>query len=134
MNALALRERVTKLITSYGIAATLSSFSNIAPWVEKFDTVEAKKYWQNSTTQVIVYADPGPTTVAIKIAEKTYKQYEIDGTNILVSDRRFIILADTTVTSDDRLIINNKTYQILPPIKIIGFQDIVIAYEVHCRG
>lgn len=134
MNAVALRSRISSLIVRYGIIVTLSSFSTNTTWVAKFDTIEGKKYWQNSITSAIVYVDPGPTNTTINAVEKAYRQEEIDGTEIQASDRRFLVMSDVAITSDDRLIVENKTYQILPPIKIIGVQGVPIAYEVHCRG
>lgn len=134
MNVLALKSRLTNLFNKYGRDILLSSTGNIPGYTESFDTITSKKYWTNNTTHEVTYTQPAVTPRTVRVAEKVFKQDEINNTTVLASDRRFVIPSSVVLNSTDILTVDNKKYTIILPIKVYEIGTDIVAYEVHCRG
>jgi len=94
--------------------------------------VFAQNRFKSSYVQAAVANVPEDTEQEIWILQTKFESEEIDGSNVRVTDLRFLVPGDVDLSSQMTIQDGSNTYQI---INIMPVQpgDLVILYKVQCR-
>lgn len=72
------------------------------------------------------------TLTSIYLLQSEYKSSEIDGTLIQTNDKRFLIYSETPISTENKILDNNKKYSIMA-IKETMPGSVNLLYEVQAR-
>lgn len=72
------------------------------------------------------------STISVKALQRNYKANEIDGTLIQSTDKRFLIYSETPITTENKILDNNKKYSVVS-IKETMPGPVNIIYEIQVR-
>jgi hypothetical protein len=77
---------------------------------------------------------PTVTEHPVDVVEDEYNANEIDGTFVLVGDRKFLMTAVVTPSIGDDLVVGADTLSIVAPVIPLQPGSVAIMYTVNCRG
>jgi hypothetical protein len=131
---------VQPLITKYGKAASLQRPGTSVGYTKTWNSGQGRYQWENDDTHVITYTDPAatPTYIVGKVLESKFEQNEIDGTTVMMSDRKFITSDLTDPTTADKLLLGATVLNIisvksLQPGETDGV-EVKLMWTLQCRA
>lgn len=125
---------IPKLV-AYGKVVALRRPGATAGYTKTWDPGRGQYSWTNNETHAVTYTDP--TTTATDIAghavEVKYKQTEIDGVTVLISDRRFRTADLPTPTIADKLVVDSTVLNIVNVLPVAP-GSVTLMWELQCRA
>lgn len=126
---------VNKSLDKFGSNVTLKQEDSTDVWIKKYDPIESTDYWQNETTQEIVYTQPEISILStqIKALQGDFTQSELSNGLVLISDKKLYLEPAIEPKKNDIIIKDNVSYKIYN-VKTIQPADLILMYEVYVRN
>lgn len=112
MNYGRMKSTTDKLLYKMGMPVTLSKYESITGYTKGYDEIENRTTWTDSEGNVSYTAPSGAPTIYTGYGVRvSYKQNEIDGTNIQRGDIKLVLSTDFPEPQDgDKFMMDSVVY------------------------
>lgn len=128
-------EVVIKSLNNFGTEITLQQSSNLDIWEKKFNPLESRDYWENSTDGEIVYIQPTADILKSKVLsiEDSFTTSEKNSEMTKIGDKKIYLSPTLEPYIEDKLIKDNIVYNIYYK-STIKPADKTLLYLVYIRN
>lgn len=129
------RDKATTLLTKFGQAAYLNRYESTTTYTQSFDVIKKQTKWVHTSTGDVLYTPPTGSLkqYLYQAVVSEYSINEIDGINILATDKKIILSYNSTMPEiNEYLLIGTTKYKIVN-ISVVSPGSDVVLFKVQAR-